>query len=59
MDKFKFAQYLNGWDLMSYCENMMAGCNDPQLYLKVKGAYTGGHQENACMASVNINLGPD
>jgi JmjC domain, hydroxylase len=26
--------------------------------MKVKGVYTGGHQENLRLASVNINFGP-
>ena len=35
------------------------GCSSPQFYLKVKGCWTGGHQENINMCAVNINHGPD
>lgn len=30
----------------------------PQLYLKVKGVWTGGHQENLRLRAANINFGP-
>ena len=52
-------QYVNELDALSYCENWIPGCNHPQLYFKVKGVWTGGHQENVAMASVNVNFGPD
>jgi hypothetical protein len=37
-------KYLDESDALSYAEIMIPGCNYPQLYLKVKGAWTGGHQ---------------
>lgn len=55
----KYVQYINELDVLSYCEKWIPGCNHPQLYFKVKGVWTGGHQENVCMASVNVNFGPD
>ena len=35
------------------------GMNTIQLYMKVLGARTPGHQENLNMPAVNINIGPD
>jgi len=29
------------------------------MYLKVKGVWTGGHQENSRLRAININHGPD
>ena len=58
MDKVKFFQYINALDALSYCEEWIPGCNHPQVYFKVKGVWTGGHQENVSMCSVNVNLGP-
>jgi hypothetical protein len=29
-----------------------------QMYMKVKGVWTGGHQENICLRAININHGP-
>lgn len=28
------------------------------MYLKIKGVYTGGHQENLSVGAININHGP-
>jgi hypothetical protein len=51
-----------GWagsrDVLSYLEQHINGCTNPQFYLKVKGCWTGGHQENVSMCAININLGP-
>jgi hypothetical protein len=37
-----------GWsrptDVLSYLEQHINGCTNPQFYLKVKGCWTGGHQ---------------
>jgi hypothetical protein len=30
----------------------------PQFYFKVKGVWTGGHQENVNLTAININHGP-
>lgn len=35
------------------------GMNTIQLYMKVLGSRTPGHQENLNMPAVNINIGPD
>ena len=44
---------------MEYLDEEIFGCSLPQMYFKVKGCWTGGHQENINMAAVNINHGPD
>jgi hypothetical protein len=51
-------QYLGESDGLSYLDSYIDGCNVPQIYLKVKGCWTGGNQENASMSSFNINHGP-
>ena len=30
----------------------------PQMYVKVKGAWTGGHEENSRYSAINLNHGP-
>ena len=58
----KINQTMFGWglqtDIMSYLEQHINGCTNPQFYLKVKGVWTGGHQENVSMSAININHGP-
>ena len=44
--------------LLSRLGHTIQGMSGVQLYLKVPGCRTPGHQENNCFASVNINLGP-
>eukprot|EP00730_Choanoeca_flexa_P005846 TRINITY_DN12032_c0_g1_i3.p1 TRINITY_DN12032_c0_g1~~TRINITY_DN12032_c0_g1_i3.p1 ORF type:complete len:597 (+),score=144.04 TRINITY_DN12032_c0_g1_i3:1153-2943(+) len=50
------------WDaapsLLSQMQYTIPGMSGVQLYLKVFGCRTPAHQENNCLASVNINLGP-
>ena len=31
------------YDILSYCRNQIQGVNSPQIYIKVKGCWTGGH----------------
>lgn len=58
----KLKETLFSWagpeDLLSYLEQHINGCTNPQFYLKVKGCWTGGHQENVSMSAININHGP-
>lgn len=35
------------------------GVTVPQIYMKVKGNWTGGHQENLRLRATNLNHGPD
>ena len=45
-------------NMLSYIGYDVLGCNTPQIYLKVPGCRTGGHQENSNVCSININIGP-
>lgn len=58
----KLMNTLFGWarpdDVLSLMDKHVEGCSLPQFYLKVKGVWTGGHQENINMCSININHGP-
>ena len=46
------------YDLLSYLRQGINGMSCGQMYLKVKGAWTGGHEENLRFRSININHGP-
>jgi hypothetical protein len=54
-----FIGFKQEFDLLSYLDHEVPGCSFPQFYFKVKGVWTGGHQENVNMCAVNINHGPD
>ena len=45
-------------DLQGYLRRHIPGMTVPQIYLKVAGCWTGGHQENLSLRAVNINHGP-
>lgn len=45
-------------DLQGYLRKHIPGMTVPQIYLKVAGCWTGGHQENLSLRAVNINHGP-
>ncbi len=44
--------------MLKYAKIDVAGVTEPQIYLKVKGNWTGGHQENLRVRATNINMGP-
>lgn len=44
-------------DTLRYSRQHICGMTLPQLYLKVKGCWTGGHEENLRFMSANINHG--
>jgi hypothetical protein len=46
------------FDCLKYLRQHIMGMTLPQLYLKVKGCWTGGHEENLRFPSANINHGP-
>eukprot|EP01138_Halocafeteria_seosinensis_P014876 gb/GECG01015186.1/.p1 GENE.gb/GECG01015186.1/~~gb/GECG01015186.1/.p1 ORF type:complete len:1141 (+),score=108.89 gb/GECG01015186.1/:1-3423(+) len=46
-------------DIMSHIRQPVPGMNQPQIYLKTPGAWTGCHEENLRFHSVNICHGPD
>ncbi len=43
------------YDALSYVQDHIRGMTIPQYYLKEKGVWTGGHEENLRIRSVNIN----
>ena len=45
-------------DLCRFLRQHIPGMTIPQIYLKVPGCWTGGHQENLNMMAININHGP-
>ncbi|CAD8163341.1 unnamed protein product [Paramecium octaurelia] len=51
-------QSLLKYDGLVYMRQFCLGVNIPQIYLKTKGVWTGGHQENSSVNSLNFNHGP-
>ena len=45
-------------DILRFSRVNVLGVNTPQVYLKVRGNWTGGHQENLSLRALNINFGP-
>jgi hypothetical protein len=45
-------------DALEDVRQHIKGMTLPQLYIKTKGCWTGGHQENLRFCSVNVNHGP-
>ena len=50
---------LSEHDMLRYAKVDILGVTAPQIYLKVKGNWTGGHQENLRVRATNINHGTD
>ena len=46
------------YDILKFSRVNVLGVNTPQIYLKVRGNWTGGHQENLSLRAININFGP-
>ncbi|XP_062589237.1 lysine-specific demethylase 6A-like [Saccostrea cucullata] len=53
-----FTKVVSASNLLSHVGNTILGMNTVQLYMKVPGSRTPGHQENNNFCSVNINIGP-
>ncbi|XP_060561542.1 lysine-specific demethylase 6A-like isoform X1 [Ruditapes philippinarum] len=53
-----FCRLVSGSNLLSHIGHTILGMNTVQLYMKVPGSRTPGHQENNSFCSVNINIGP-
>ncbi|CAD8159559.1 unnamed protein product [Paramecium pentaurelia] len=51
-------QSLLKYDGLVYMRQFCLGVNIPQIYIKTKGVWTGGHQENSSVNSLNFNHGP-
>lgn len=45
-------------DSLQYLRQHILGMTLPQLYLKINGCWTGGHEENLRFSAANINHGP-
>jgi hypothetical protein len=50
--------YGSKYDILAYVRKHIKGMTKPQMYIKVPGVWTGGHEENLRMRSININHGP-
>jgi len=46
------------YDFLSFVREHIPGMTIPQMYIKVPKVWTGGHEENLRMRSININHGP-
>lgn len=53
-----FMRVVSVGNLLSHIGYTILGMNSVQLYMKVPGSRTPGHQENNNFCSVNINIGP-
>ncbi|CAF0722384.1 unnamed protein product [Adineta ricciae] len=53
-----FLRVVSPGNLLSHVGYTILGMNSVQLYMKVPGSRTPGHQENNNFCSVNINIGP-
>jgi len=47
---------LSEWDMIKY-SRARVGLSKPQIYLKLRGAWTGVHQDPVSICSVNLNYG--
>jgi histone demethylase len=54
----EFMQVNSKKNMLSHVGYNVKGCNTLQMYLKVPGCRTPGHQENNLFCSVNLNIGP-
>ncbi|XP_046481518.1 histone demethylase UTY isoform X1 [Neodiprion pinetum] len=53
-----FARVVSAGNMLSHVGHVILGMNTVQLYMKVPGSRTPGHQENNNFCSININIGP-
>uniref|UniRef100_A0A5S6JYP7 Lysine-specific demethylase 6B n=1 Tax=Xenopus tropicalis TaxID=8364 RepID=A0A5S6JYP7_XENTR len=53
-----FMRVTSNANMLSHVGHTILGMNTVQLYMKVPGSRTPGHQENNNFCSVNINIGP-
>lgn len=53
-----FMRVVSAGNLLSHVGYTLVGMNSVQLYMKVPGSRTPGHQENNNFCAVNINIGP-
>ncbi|XP_065682010.1 lysine-specific demethylase 6A isoform X1 [Hydra vulgaris] len=53
-----FCKVVCGSNMLCHVGHNILGMNTVQLYMKIPGCRTPGHQENNLFAAVNINIGP-
>eukprot|EP00116_Pleurobrachia_bachei_P005940 sb/3466202/ len=53
-----FCRTKSSTNMLSYMGHKILGMNTIQLYMKVPGSRTPGHQENNNMSALNLNIGP-
>lgn len=53
-----FSRVVSPSNMLTHVGHSILGMNTVQLYMKVPGCRTPGHQENNNFCSVNINIGP-
>lgn len=53
-----FAKVVTPGNMLSHVGHTILGMNSVQLYMKIPGCRTPGHQENNNFYAVNINIGP-
>lgn len=53
-----FTRVVSASNMLSHVGHTILGMNSVQLYMKVPGSRTPGHQENNNFSSVNVNIGP-
>ncbi|XP_072034638.1 histone demethylase UTY-like isoform X2 [Amphiura filiformis] len=53
-----FVRVVSAGNMLSHVGHTILGMNTVQLYMKVPGSRTPGHQENNQFCSANINIGP-
>lgn len=53
-----FARVVSASNMLTHVGHVILGMNTVQLYMKVPGSRTPGHQENNAFCSININIGP-
>ena len=53
-----FARVVSASNMLTHVDHVILGMNTCQLYMKVPGSRTPGHQENNNFCSINMNIGP-
>ncbi|OXA61182.1 lysine-specific demethylase 6A isoform X2 [Folsomia candida] len=53
-----FSRVVSAGNMLTHVGHVILGMNTVQLYMKVPGSRTPGHQENNNFCSINMNIGP-
>lgn len=54
----KWMRCCSSMDMLGLARQDIPGVNVPQVYVKVPGVWTGAHEENCRLQSINCNMGP-